>query len=200
MVMAGNTRATGRPVRLARLLIGPNKLRRPSDRLEGLIVALLCAAFIAAMAAAPFYGQWTYRTQRGAAAQLHPATAVLVQRGPSPSYADSEATAIARWRAPDGRRLKGVLTTLTAPGIPGAPAGSRVQVWLTGSGQPEQPPATPAEAMLSAVVLAMGAVCGVAVGLLICYWACRLALDRRRMAAWASEWKLTGPKWRNTRL
>jgi hypothetical protein len=197
--MAGNSRKGGRAVRLARLLVGPSKLRRTSDRLEGLVVVLLCAAFIAAVAAAPYYGRWLYQNQRAAAAELHPATAVLVQSGPSGGYGNSEGTAAAHWRAPDGRELKGVLTTLTAPGISGAPAGSRVQVWLTDSGQPEQPPASPAESVFSSVVLAIGTVCCVAVGLIICYWLCRLILDRRRIAAWASEWTLTGPRW-NTRL
>jgi hypothetical protein len=198
MAMAGKTLVPAQPVRLARLLVGRNRLRRPCDRLEGLIVVLLCAVFIAAVAAAPYLGRWLYQNQETAAARLHPATAVLVQGGPVGSYANSGGTAAARWRAPGGRPLEGMLSTATAPAIIGAPAGTRVQVWLTRSGQPQQPPVGATEAMLSAVLLAIGAVCGTATGLFICYWACRLALDRRRMAAWASEWKLTGPKW-NTR-
>jgi hypothetical protein len=197
--MASNSRMGGRAVRLARLLVGRSKLRRPSDRIEGLVVVLLCAAFMAAVAAAPYCGRWLYQQQRAAAARLHPATAVLVQSGQSASYGSAEPTAAARWRAPDGRELKGVLTALTAPGICGAPAGSRVQVWLTGAGQPEQPPATAAESALSSVMLTIGAECGAAVGLVLCYWLCRLVLDRRRMAAWASEWTMTGPRW-TTRL
>jgi len=199
--MAGKTRTrvATRLARVARLLVGSSALRRPSDRLEGLVIALLCAAFVAVLAAAPCFGVWLYHNQRAAAAQLHPATAVLIQGGPSSSVSTSEATAIARWRAPDGRQLKGVLTTLTAPGIPGAPAGSRVHVWLTASGQPQQPPATPTEAAFSALVLTIGAVCGAAVALFICYWPCRLAIDRRRLAAWGSEWTITGPKWTTRR-
>jgi hypothetical protein len=198
VVMAGKTRVATRLVRTARLLVGHSSLRRPSDRLEGFIIALLCAAFVAALAAAPSFAQWLYHNQRTAAAQLRPATAVLTQGGPSNGVNTSGATAAARWRAPDGRQLKGVLTTLTAPAISGAPAGTRVQVWLTRSGQPQQPPVTPAGAMLSCAIFTIGAVSGVAVALLLCYWLCRLAIDRRRLAAWAAEWTLTGPKW-NTR-
>jgi hypothetical protein len=198
--MASKTRVPARLIRFARLLVGRSELRRPSDRLEGLIVVLLCAAFIAALAAAPYYGRWLYQSQRAAAARLNPAMAVLLRSGPPGGYGNPPVTAAARWQAPDGRQLKGVLTTLTAPGIAGAPAGSRVQVWFTRSGQPQQPPATAAESVFSSAVYAIGAVCGAALGLLICYGVCRLILDRRRMAAWASEWKLTGPKWRNTRL
>ncbi len=203
--MAGKTRTrmaarvAARLMRVARLLVGRSSLRRPSDRLEGFVIAVLCAAFVAAVAAAPSFGQWIYHNQRAAAAHLHPATAVLIQAGPSSNIGTSESTALARWRAPDGRPMKGVLTTMTAPAISGALAGSRVQVWLTASGQPQEPPATPAEAGLSALVLAVGALCGFAVVLFIGYWLCRLAIDRRRLAAWGSEWTITGPKWTTRR-
>jgi hypothetical protein len=73
--------------------------------------------------------------------------------------------------------------------------GAHVQVWLTGSGQPEAPPVGVTEAMFSAVVMAIAALCAAAIALLICYWLGRLALDRRRLARWASEWSLTGPRW-----
>jgi len=197
--MAGKTRAPARMVRLARLLIGPNRLRRPSDRLEGLLVMLLAAVFLAAVAAAPFFGEHLYRSQRAGAAQLHPATAVLTQNGPSESYGTAGGEAAARWRAPDGRQQRGILTTATAPGISGAAAGARVRVWLSGSGQPQAPPVGVAEAGFSSVVLALGAVTGATIALLICYWLGRLALDRRRLAQWTSEWSLTGPRW-TTRL
>jgi hypothetical protein len=196
--MAGKTRGPARvparTVRLARLLIGPNRLRRPSDRLEGFLVMLLAAAFLTAAAAAPFFGERLYESQRTAAARLHPATATLTQSGPSDAYL-TPGQAAARWRAPDGQQKKGILTTATAPGISGAAAGARVQVWLTVSGQPEAPPVTFAEAMFSAVVMATAALGAAMIALLICYWLGRLALDRRRLARWASEWSLTGPRW-----
>jgi hypothetical protein len=196
--MAGDIPATARPARLARLLVGRNRLRRPSDRLEGLVVLLLAAAFLAAVAAAPVFGVRLYQSQRANAARLRPATAVLTQPGPSESYAgDGQATA--HWRAPDGRPRAGVLTTMTAPGISGAPAGGHVRVWLTRSGQPQAPPVGAAETLFASVVLTVGAVCGAAIVLLMCYLLCRVALDRRRLSAWASEWSLTGPRWTSRR-
>jgi hypothetical protein len=108
---------------------------------------------------------------------------------------DFRGEATARWRAPDGRQQKGILTTATAPGISGATAGARIQVWLTGSGQPKAPPVGFTEATFSAVVMAIGALCAAALALLIGYWLGRLALDRRRMAKWASAWSLTSPRW-----
>lgn len=197
--MADKARAGARLVRLVRLLLGSNRLRRPSDRLEGLIVMLLSAVFVAAVAAAPWFGGHLYQTQRASTARLLPATAVLTQSGPSKIYIDIVGEAGARWRAPDGRWQTGLLTTTTAPGISDAKAGARVPVWLTASGQPQAPPAGVAEAMFSSVVLAVGAVCGTAIALLICYAMCRLALDRRRLAAWASEWSQIGPRWTTRR-
>jgi hypothetical protein len=203
MIMAGKTRAPGRAgaraVRLARLLTGPNKLRRPSDRLEGLLIVLLAAAFLAAVAAAPYLGERIYDSQRADADQLHPVTAVLAQNGPSDNSVTSVGEAAARWRAPDGRWQKGMLTTATAPGISGAAAGTRVRVWLTGSGQPQAPPVGATESVFSSAVLATGAVVGAAILLLICYWLGRVAIDRRRLARWASEWSLTGPRWATRR-
>ena len=201
--MAGKTQAAARApalaVRLARLLIGRNGLRRPSDRLEGLLVALLAAAFLAALAAAPYFGERLYQSQRAGAAQLHAATAVLTQNGPSDNDVTGEGEATARWRAPDGRQQTGILSTTTAPGISGADTGARVRVWLTDSGTPQAPPVSAAESMFSSVVLATGSLLGAAVVLLICYWLGRVAVDRQRLALWASEWSLTGPRWTTRR-
>jgi hypothetical protein len=201
--MAGKTRGPGlvpaRIRRLTRLLIGPNRLRRTSDRLEGFLVIVLAAAFLTAIAAAPFFSQRLFESQRATAAHLHPATATLTQTGPSNAYVTPGGEAAARWRAPDGQQKEGTLTTATAPGISGAAAGARVQVWLTSSGRPEAPPVGITEAMFSAVVLTIGALCAAATTLLICYWLGRLALDRRRLANWASDWSLTGPRWTTRR-
>jgi hypothetical protein len=201
--MAGKTPGPGplpaRIMRLARLLIGPNRLRRPSDRLEGFLVIVLTVAFLTAVAAAPFFSQRLFESQRAAAAHLHPATATLAQTGPSDAYVTPGGEVSARWRAPDGQQTKGILTTATAPGISGAAAGARVQVWLTSSGRPEAPPVGVTEAMFSAVVLTIGALCAATITLLICYWLGRLALDRRRLAKWESDWSLTGPRWTTRR-
>lgn len=200
--MSNRARRTGVPGalrRLTRLLVGPGALRRPSDRLEGILIVMLAAAFLAVAALAPGLALRYYRSEQAAAARLRPATAVLTQTGPPSSYMSSLGEAQARWRAPDGRWRSGPLTTLTAPDILGARAGARIRVWLTGSGQPQNPPPGGAEVLFAVVVTAVGAVCTAGLLLAICYWLGRLALDRRRLAAWTSEWSLTGPGW-TTRL
>jgi hypothetical protein len=200
MIMDDTARAVGGPVqRLARLFIAPNKLRRPSDRIEGAVAVLLSVVFLTAVAAAPWLGVRFYQSQRADASGLRPAVAVLTQAGPADVFLPISGEAAARWRAPDGQRRSGFLTTMTAPGIWGAPAGARVQVWLTRSGQPEIPPSGPWEVGFVSVMVAIGAACCGGIVVFICYWLCRLALDRRRLAAWASEWSVAGPRWTTRR-
>jgi hypothetical protein len=189
----------GLPRRLGRLLVGPNKLRRRTDRAESVIVFLLSAVFLAAVAAAPYLGVRIYQLEEAHAPRLHPAVAVLSQSGPTGDYIVGYGQAAARWRMPDGQWRSGTLTTDTAPGISGAPAGARVRLWLTGSGQPATPPGTPSGRVFTAALLTMDAVGGAGTVLLICYWLCRRALDRRRLAAWESDWALTGPRWTTRR-
>jgi hypothetical protein len=69
--------------RWTRLLVGPSALRRPCDRLEGIVIALLWATFLAVVAITPGLTERLYHSQQAAAARLHPATAVLTENGPS---------------------------------------------------------------------------------------------------------------------
>ena len=54
--------------RLVRWLAGRNTLRRPVDRIEGAVLVVLTAAFLAAMAVASVIGAHTYQSQRAASA------------------------------------------------------------------------------------------------------------------------------------
>jgi hypothetical protein len=189
----------GLPWRLGRLFMGPNKLRRRTDRAESVIVFVLSVVFLAAMAAAPYLGVRIYQVQETHAPHLHPSVAVLSQRGPTGDYIVGYGQAAARWRMPDGQWRSGTLTTDTAPGISGAPAGARIQVWLNGSGQPAAPPGTQAGRVFTAALLTMDAIGVAAIVLFIFYLLCRRALDRRRLAEWESDWALTGPRWTTRR-
>jgi hypothetical protein len=190
MIMDDTVRACRPLKRAVRLFIAPNKLRRPSDRIESAVVVLLSVVFLAAVVAAPWFGMRFYQSQRADTAGLRPAVAVLTQAGPGIGLLVTSGEAAARWQAPDGQRRSGFLTTATTPGIWGAPAGAQIQVWLTGSGVPEDPPSGTWGVAFGSVMVAIGAAfCG-GIVLLVCYWLCRLALDRRRLAAWASEWSL----------
>ncbi len=193
--MPGEPPMTDRPLRRLARLLRPNALRRPSDRVELAVVALLLAAFLAAAAAAPFLGARISQSQSAAAQHLHPAVAVLTGGGPYGSGLAGNGWAVARWRAPDGRQRTGTLTTLTAPDIWNASPGTRVQVWLTSSGAPTIPPPGPGTVLFTTVSVIMLA----GITLMICYWLCRMILDRRRLAAWESAWARTGPRWTTRR-
>jgi hypothetical protein len=191
--MPGAPRPPGLLRRLARLLVSRNPLRRPSDRIEGVVLIAVLAGLLAAAAAGLVLGGHVYRQQRAGQARLHPVTAVLSQNGPGDSL-DGFGQARARWRAPDGRQRAGLLNTVTAPGIWNAPAGTRVRVWVTRSGAPATPP-NDLEALALAALAAAGVAGGGGVVLIIWYWLCRLVLDRQRLRAWESAWAATGPRW-----
>jgi hypothetical protein len=198
MIMPGAPRSA-RPIpRLARLLLGRNELRRRSDRIEGVLLLTLVAAFGVAVAAASILGTHIYRWQRAGAARLYPAVAVLARTGPVDNLGGNE-EAWARWRAPDGRRLSGTLTMVNAPGIWDATAGSPVRVWMTRTGEPAAPPPGGALLIFNAVLVAVWAACGAGMALAFCYWMSRRVLDRRRLAAWEAAWALTGPRWSSRR-
>jgi hypothetical protein len=191
--------ATRRMSRLVRWLAGRNALRRPIDRIEGAVLVAVSAAFLVAVAVASILGAHTYQSQRVASVGLRPAEAVLIQAGPFYSSGAQLGQAEARWRDLGGSEQSGVLTTVTTPGILGAAAGARIQVWLNRSGQPVAPPVGPVTMIINALAVGAAVVGGAGIALLICYALCRLVLDRRRLAAWESAWSRTGPRWTTRR-
>ena len=191
--------ATRRMSRLVRWLAGRNALRRPVDRIEGAILVAVSAAFLAAVAVASILGAHTYQSQRVASVGLRPAVAVLIQAGPFYGGGAQLGQAEARWRDPGGGEQSGVLTTVTTPGILGAAAGTRIQVWLNRSGRPVAPPGGPVTMIVNALAVSAAVAGGAGIALLICYALCRLVLDRLRLAAWESAWSLTGPRWTTRR-
>lgn len=195
--MRGKVRGMAGPLpRLVRLILGRNELRRPSDRIEGAVLVLLAAAFLAAAAVAGALAAHVYQSQRAAAQGLRPAVAVLSTPGPDATSAFSPAAgAQASWRLPDGAERSGVLTSWVAPAIFGARPGTGVPVWLDRAGQPQPPPPGPRAAILNALITGAVVMAAAAMLLMLCYQLCRLALDRHRLATWASAWAATGPRW-----
>jgi hypothetical protein len=140
--MSGEGRWTGRPLpRLARLLLGGNQLRRPSDRIEAAVLVALSAAFVTAAVVAAFLAGHIYQSQRAAAARLRPTVAVLSKPGLVVNAFDvtAQEQAQATWRLPDGTERSGLLTTQTAPAIYDARTRSTVPVWLDRSGDRSLP-------------------------------------------------------------
>ena len=190
--------ATRRTSRLVRWLAGRNALRRPVDRIEGALLVALSAAFLVAMTVASILAAHTYQSQRAASAGLRPTLATLIQAGPPYGSLARFGQAEARWRDLRGGRRVGVLTIVTTPGITGTAAGARIPVWLDRSSQPVAPPPGQVAMVVNALAVGAAAAGGAGIALLNSYTLCRLALDRRRLAARESAWSLTGPR-RTTR-
>jgi hypothetical protein len=196
--MIMNVRARGAPRRMSRLvrwLAGRNALRRPVDRIEGAVLVAFSTAFLVAIVVASILGAHTYQSQRAASVGLRPVVAVLIQAGPFYGSPAQLGQAEARWRDPRDGEQSGVLTTATTPGIIGATAGARIPVWLDRAGQPVAPPGGQVTMIVNALAVGAAVAGGAGIVLLISYALCRLALDRRRLAAWESAWSLTGPRW-----
>jgi hypothetical protein len=196
--MIMNVRARGAPRRMSRLvrwLAGRNALRRPVDRIEGAVLVAFSTAFLVAIVVASILGAHTYQSQRAASVGLRPVVAVLIQAGPFYGSPAQLGQAEARWRDQGAGEQSGVLTTATTPGIIGATAGARIPVWLDRAGQPVAPPGGQVTMIVNALAVGAAVAGGAGMVLLISYALCRLALDRRRLAAWESAWSLTGPRW-----
>jgi hypothetical protein len=197
MIMRGPARrARLRLLRLGRLLLGRNKLRRSCDRIEGAVIVLLLAAFVTASVLAASFAGHIYRSEHAAVARLRPAVAVLSR----PGAAGSQTTAAAAtWLLPDGAERSGMLTSVTAPAIYDAPAESSVKIRLDHSGQPVAPPPSWYDIIATALLASVVTIAGAATVLILCYVLCREALDRYRAARWDSAWAAVGPQWTSRR-
>lgn len=180
-----------------------NPLRRHLDRVETVLVLLVIAGFaLAAPLAFHAATTWVYRsTQREVASQnatLRQVPAVLLQ-DPSGSVTYGYTTvsvpeAQAKWTAPTGHQVTGVIS---APG--GLHKGSTTLIWVDQSGHLSNGPIRPGEAadragIAGTVSIAALVLLALGVGKLG-----RYALDRRRLAAWDADWRVTGPLWTSRR-
>ena len=178
-----------------RLWPGRNPLRRNLDRAEAVAAAVLTVAFLAGVPVAAIAGQHIAYGVGARALQAQrswrQAPAVLLADAPVSLFA----TARARWNAPDGTVRTGPI-----PAPPAARSGSTVKVWLDKSGNPTGAPSlrlsqVRRQAVLAAVlapVVLVEVLLGVA-------WMLHLALDRRRLAAWDTEWQVAEPQWTKRR-
>jgi hypothetical protein len=53
--------------------------------------------------------------------------------------------------------------------------------------------------MATALFAAIAVTVGAAVVLILCYFLCRMVLDRHRLARWESAWAAVGPRWTSRR-
>lgn len=173
-----------------------NPLRRATDRIETVVLALLVIAFLAgAPFAALATGAWIHgmaqQEEIAQQASRHEVKAVVLTVTSQPAGQDEVALeAKARWRAPDGREVTGQV-----PVPPDTTAGQTVQVWTDEAGDVTTAPLVSSQVADQA---ALGEVLGViaVAGMLVllgelAFW----ALNKRRMADWDADWHATGPRW-----
>ena len=183
------------PARMARgLWPDRNPLRRPSDRAEAgmlavLIMAFLVGAPVLALIAWRVAASVTFTTVDAQHAGWRQVSAVLLTDAPASGYYDPPVPAT--WTAPDGARQQG-----TVYPEPGARAGAATPIWVTAAGRQMAWPMTPSQA---------GGQAGVIAGLVVAFWAMilwgagllgRHLIDARRMAALDAELRaaqLSGP-------
>jgi len=177
-----------------------NPLRRTTDRVETVILAVLVAVFCVgapflAVAAADITHTVAMREMHAQRASYHETTAVLLDApvGVEAYPVFTAPQADAWWTAPDGRTVTGLVTASTADR-----AGSKVQIWTDQSGDLAAP-LDPAEVPARETLVGLGAVTGLAGAVLLTGSACRRGLTRRRMTAWETGWLATEPRWTSRR-
>jgi len=186
--------------RLGRFLRGRlpdrNPLRRPSDRVEAAVLALLAIAFLvgaplAAVAASSWVHAIAHRVEVAQQASWTQANAVTLATAPSQGTANGlDAQVLARWKAPDGKVAKAEV-----PVPPGTAAGTTVQVWTTRDGQLTVAPLQDSQVQGDTLFGGIGGALAVTVTVTLTWVVVRRVLDRRRLAAWGAEWRTTGPRW-----
>lgn len=191
MLVARATRA------LSRLRPERNPLRRTLDRVEAevgavLAVALLAGAPLAAIAAGHLSSSTGSRAPYAQQAAWHRVPAVLLS--PVSASELNQNQVPARWVAPDGRRRTG-----QNPVALGTEAGATVMVWVDVAGRPNGPPRQPRrvrDQVKLAPIIAFVTVCII----VLCVGQLTFgALDRRRLAAWETDWQAIEPQWTGRR-
>jgi hypothetical protein len=193
---ASMDRIARRRRRVGVLSLGSSPLRRHVDRIEaGVFAGLLVGFLIGAPLLAVGAGWWEHGAavaQQRAQRSVHLVTAVLLQDVPDIVAGTGawDAGALARWTASDGKSRVGLVLD-----VEGTKAGSRLQIWVDGSGRLAGPPLTHRgveSRVIAAVVVAPAAFATALLAVAVCL---RWLLNRRRLVGWGAAWADIGPRW-----
>lgn len=172
-----------------------NPLRRACDRAEAVIVMGVIAAFLAggpliALAASDWVYHAGLRSAKAQEATWHEVTAVLLSSAPAAGHEGYAATVPASWPGPDGKQLTG---DISVPA--GSKAGSSVKVWVDGAGRITSPPLRSSQVRRAALLSAIAAPACLGLALLGLWGVAHQVIERRRLAGWDADWRVTGPQW-----
>lgn len=198
-VITMSTRKPAAVARLGRLARGMridrNPLRRTTDRVETVVLALLVAAFLIGTPFAVLVtGAWVHGTARqeqlAQEASRRQVTAVVLAVATSPAGENLAWQAQARWRAPSGQQV-----TREVPVPSGTVAGETLRLWTDLRGDPATAPLLDSQVAAQAALGEVLAVIASASVLTLAGALARWRFNRRRMAAWDADWRVTGPRW-----
>ncbi|QUQ64047.1 Rv1733c family protein [Kutzneria sp. CA-103260] len=179
--------------RLARRLgFGRNSLRRPLDRVDGVVVGLAVLLGAAIVVAGVVFGLQLGGYEAGVAAQQQATrtTTTAVLLGDS----DASQTALARWTTADGAVHTGSIDVVAEQR-----AGTTVQIWTDPTGAVVSRPIGLLEVVLL-VVVTLAAGYSVAFILLRgLVFLARLPIERWSARAWDRDWARTAPRWKQRR-
>lgn len=179
-----------------------NPLRRTSDRVE---TYLLAGLFVASAAGAPFAAQaashaayaGALHAQQTQLATRHEVRAELTKPAGNTvsgytlsAYVPVQAT----WTSITGVKHTGEVLALT-----GSKKGSTVTVWTDAAGNLVSPPLQASQVTGQRDVAALAAIVGIGTLYLCEVGVVRFVLNRRRMAAWESDWAVTAETWNRQR-
>ncbi|MBO0833426.1 MAG: hypothetical protein J2P28_21175 [Actinobacteria bacterium] len=179
-----------------------NPLRRRLDDVEVTIMTALVVLFLVV---APLLAILTGRLADAAGLReqrlersWHPVPAVLEQSAAQGMRDEDAAWGIAwvkaHWYLPSGAERTGSI----AVGL-NARAGQRVTIWVNRAGQVTHRPLSHGEVLDGIANTVMATVVGVAVVFGLAGAVARMAVNRRRMAAWTRAWEVIGPSWTSLR-
>jgi hypothetical protein len=182
-------------LRLARRVgFGRNDLRRPVDRIDGLVTAFAVLATAAIIAAGVLFGIQLARQETAAAAEQQATrtatTAVLSQDNGS----NGDSLVTARWTAPDGTVRTGAIRIFGQ-----RHAGAVTEIWTDAAGSVVSPPIGLADIVLLVAVCVAGVW---AVALLLLrglVHLLRLPIQRWGERSWDADWARTAPRWKQWR-
>jgi len=178
---------------------GRHPLRRCSDRIQAIVWAGLVAVFLVGAPLGSIHasrGIYSYAlsARRAQAMAWHRVPAMVLSAKPLVTALETTdrppTLLVLQWVKPDGASQTGEVT-----GARNAVADSTVTVWTDEQGRLAQPPLSRAEVAERAICAAVAAPMALALLLAAFGAVVSFILDRRRLARWAAEWEVVGPRW-----
>lgn len=175
-----------------------NSLRRTSDRLETLAMAMAIALFLVSIWPSIVVGRLAADAHRRVPAGEHRVVATLLADVSTPPMPLGEtatrAKATATWTTPGGGQRTGQVDAPVS-----AVKGDKVRVWIDANGSPVTPPSSPSETWVYGVGSTLFVLTSTAAVLCLLFAGFRWGLDRRRSARWEHAWALENEPWRRWR-